>query len=173
MASQIENVNAAEPLAAPAAPVARLSEMHFQVDADAAIGTLATQAAAAWSRALGIAVTVASDGDIPILSVDAFQPGCAEAVIASGHPSKIDACSSVQEPPSAGHTEILTRKTEADGLYQTILHEMGHHLSGRQGHLPPDSNVAAIMLEVPYPYATALTAEDVEWVCGGPRMACH
>jgi hypothetical protein len=155
----------------PPAPLPRTNEMHFQVESDSPLYAPAVTAAAAWSKALGCNITASPDGDIPFFQVPQFGVECTSASEASGHPERVNACSQVIDPPSAGHTEVLSDRAPS-ALFLILLHEMGHHLQGGQGHLATEGNPYSVMIEAPYPYVSAITPADVAWVCAGPRMAC-
>lgn len=136
--------------------------MSFQVAGDSDLYAPAKQAAEAWSRATGIAITVTPDGVIPIIRVAALEQGCEAGPNARG-------CSYVTELPEEGWTEI-PNSVHWSVLYGVLLHEMGHHLRGTSGHLAGVPH--AVMAADRSIAETTLLPEDIAYVCNGGRIAC-
>lgn len=150
------------------------TSLSFQVDpSDSELWDAASRAAAAWSYALGIPVTLAPDGAIPIFWVpdlDTADPECAppadRPIGAWG-----GACSPGIGTPDA--RILLNGAAPArDRLYRWLLHEMGHHLGARGGHLDDPGNPPASPNAIMNRYATgpdgAITLADVRYVCESP-----
>src|SRR5262245_38509393 len=117
----------------------RPRRVSFQVDpSDTTLWDAMTRAAAAWSYALDAEIVVAEDGDIPVFWVPDVnaEPGC-EAPPDRNPGAWSGACS-----PGAGtadvHIVVNSNAPDMSRLYAWLLHEMGHVLGGRGGHLDDD-----------------------------------
>lgn len=141
---------------------ARLSSLSFQLGRDSPLYDTAVAAAETWSKALGISVTVADDGEVPILLVGTVDPECVQ------NPGVIRGCSRVAPELSDSFIEI-PESLHWSLYYGTLLHEMGHHLSGSNSHV---DSVDAVMSANRKATSITLTPEDIAWVCAGPRIAC-
>jgi hypothetical protein len=140
----------------------RWTSASFQVDDDSPIHDDVVHAAAAWSAATGRTITVSADGDTPFFLVDAFDAGCNAGPQTRG-------CSRVVADPRDSFTQILS-SLHWSIRYGTILHEMGHHLRGNLDHVT--SNPDAVLAPVRKLSSDTLTADDIAFVCSGPRFSC-
>jgi len=123
--------------------------MSFQVDPESPLWAPARSAAEEWSKATGRAITASEDGDVPIFFVsDLVDEDCggpnAMACSYRGDDARIEVLESVPER----HLPVL------------LLHEMGHHLRGEEGHL---SDPSALMAEPIR--ATGITPADRDFIC--------
>lgn len=123
--------------------------LSFQVDPTSDLFEPATQAAAAWSAAIGRSITVSADGDIPIFYVEKLDDAaCGPNAYGCGYGN------------DEARIEILS--TIPDKYKRVILtHEMGHQIKGIKGHVTTNPN--AIMAD-PIRGDT-ITPDDVEFVC--------
>lgn len=151
--------------------------MSFQVDADSPLRETAEEAARQWTAALGIPVTVAEDGEIPIFFTDELS--CpAPTNLPEG--TRVGACAPGIGTPDA-RIEMPTTVPERYWL-TNLLHEMGHHLRG----LVPapvgsefawsagdhHGDPAGLMYGGRVPSTARITATDVAFVCEH-EMACQ
>lgn len=143
--------------------------VSFQCDPDdEELWNAAARAADAWSYALGARVLVAQDGEIPIFRVpDVYaEPGC-EPPPDQAEGAWAGACSPGAGTPDV-HIVVAENAPDMSRIYAWMLHEMGHVLGGRGGHLPEGTK--GVLTQ----YNTGeteplLTRADVEYVCTSPN----
>jgi len=166
-------------LAACAAPAAmtprKKAPPSFQVDeGDAELADAVTAAALAWSYALGVQIRVGPSGDVPVFWVadlDVADPECAPP------PDRPTGAWGGACTPGIGTPDVrILVNAKAPGrerLFMWVLHEMGHVLAGRGGHLGdsglPADQEGAVMRR----YNTGETdgfphKSDVLYVCSSP-----
>lgn len=130
-------------LAACAAPSAMKSQRKkpagasFQVDeSDGELLDAVQAAATAWSYALGVEITVSPEGEVPVFWVpdlDVADPECAPP------PDRPAGAWGGACTPGIGTPDmriLVNQKAPSkERLLMWMLHEMGHVLAGRGGHL--------------------------------------
>lgn len=147
----------------PEPPTPKRARMSFQLDTDSPLFDVASQAASEWSRALGIPVTVAPDGEVPIIYTEQLT-GCIDPV---NQPigAKVGACSVGVGTPDR-RIEVPTYLPRTHWL-TALLHEMGHMLRDRGDHI---DDPAALLYGGAVANGTGITPADVTFVC--QQVAC-
>lgn len=156
-----------EPDPDPATLPPRSRSMSFQVADDSVLRTDTVKAAAAWSAATGCNITASADGDIPVLLVTDFDPGCLEA----SETGNVRGCSRVTDVVTDGWIQIPER-VHWSVRYHIILHEMGHHLRGPKSPSHVLGSPSAVMIEHPSLASVTLLPEDVAFILDGVRLDC-
>ena len=64
--------------------------------------------------------------------------------------------------PAGGDITLWTDRMEGYMFYRVALHEIGHHIRGRKGHLEGDNLMVRGRIEVDY-----YTEEDIRFIKGG------
>lgn len=153
----------ASPAPALAPEAAKPDSMSFQVDPASELFEPARAAAADWSAALGRAVTVSEDGEIPILRVDG---NCSDDTSSAYY---VVACAKEIRTPDA-RIEVSAHTANWE-LYTALKHEMGHQLAGNSRHVENDPD-ALMYYYKPLGSPNVITRNDLIYVCKGFNGAC-
>lgn len=129
--------------------------LSFQVDPESDLWEPARLAASEWSYELGRPITVTPDGNIPIFRIP--EESCDPEKLPDDG-SYFLACAKDIGSPDA-RIEISSA-TQKEDLIRTLLHEMGHHLSGTDQHNPDADSLLANGSK-----RKSITRSDVAWVC--------
>lgn len=140
------------------------NSFSFQVDTNSELFAPAMEAAANWTRALHIPITVSADGEIPIFLTP--NPECPLPEEYKGTGKVVMGCTmDVDKPGARIEMNVANLKVAPGVMLVNIMHEMGHILRGNYDHLDDPEDKCCIMAPADNPCKVAITQKDIDFIC--------